>query len=395
MPLVIRPVGDADIPGVIALIADRIGEEDAPEAQLVLEDPEYDRARWSVAVDGDRVVSTMATYPMQAQFGMCEVPAAMVEFVATDGEYEGRGLVRRQFEYHHEDLARRGELFEVMVGITYFYRRLGYEYALPVAPWQTIAEHEVPSMPAGWTVRTAGEDDRNTILGLQAPIQASADFAVGLSDQMWRFLLRSPVYDTVLAEYEGVAQACGRVYRDDDDPFVMDLAGASREGLVAVVAGVAARNPNQNLTLLTRPVAEPNLDDVGTLDQDGQAYYARIGDPIAWLNAVRPELSRRLSASSLADAKGEGMISLYASSIRFSYDHGEVGEFVTGPREQAPISKGGSGIPPDLITSLLVGPLGFCGLADRHPDVSAGKQKELMDVLFPPHSVDVQSWVVP
>ena len=114
-----------------------------------------------------------------------------------------------------------------------------------------------------------------------------------------------------------------------------------------------------------------------------------------FLNAVRPELSRRLTASSLNDAKGEGVISLYASSIRFSYEDGEVGEFVAGPRDQAPISKGGSGVPPDLITSLLVGPLGFAGLAERHPDVNAGKQAELMNVLFPPLTTDVQSWVVP
>lgn len=70
MSIVIRPAGDADIAGVVALIGDRIGEEDAPEAQLVLEDPEYDRTRWTVAVDGDRVVSTMGTYPMLARLGV-------------------------------------------------------------------------------------------------------------------------------------------------------------------------------------------------------------------------------------------------------------------------------------------------------------------------------------
>jgi len=395
MSLTVRHVTDADIPGVVALVADRIGKEDAPEAQLVLEDSEYDRRRWTVAVDGDRVVSTMGTYPMRARFGDLHLPAALVEFVATATDYEGRGLVRRQFDYHHADLLQRGELLEVMVGITYFYRRLGYEYAMPVAPWQEIPSREVPGVPDGWIVRVAGEADRQTIQDLQRPILESTDMSIGLSDQMWRFLLRSPVYDTLLAERGGAPQACGRIYLDDQNPYVMDLAGESRDGLLAILAGVGVRNPDRNLTVLTRPEASPNLDDLGSLSATGEAYYARIGDPVRWLNAVRHELSRRLSASSLAGQSGEGMISLYTSSIRFGYANGEVGEFVRGPREQAPISKGGSGVPPDLVTSLLVGPLGFAGLAERHPDVNAGSQQELMDVLFPPLTLDVQTWVVP
>jgi predicted N-acetyltransferase YhbS len=395
MPPVVRHVTDADISGVVALIADRIGAEDAPEAQLVLEDPAYDRRRWTVAVDGDRVVSTMGTYPMLARLGDIELPAALIEFVATATGYEGRGLVRRQFDYHHADLQRRGELFEIMVGITYFYRRLGYEYALPVAPWQKIPSTDLPAMPGGWAVRVAGEADREMILRLQRPIQDSTDFSVGLSDQMWSFLLRSPVYETLLAEHSGVPQACARIYMDDGDPYVMDLAGTNREAHLAVLAGVGMRNPGRDLVILSRPGASPNVHDLGSLDATGEAYYARIGDPVRWLNAVRDELSRRLSASSLAGESGEGMISLYASSIRFGYADGAVGEFTSGPREQAPISKGGSGVPPDLLTSLLVGPLGFAGLAENHPDMNAGKQDELMNVLFPPLSIDVQSWVIP
>ncbi len=395
MSLVVRPVTDADVPGVVALVADRIGDEDAPEAQLVLDDPAYDRSRWTVAVDGDRVVSTMATYPMLAQFGQCELPAAIVEFVATDADYEGKGLVRKQFAYHQTDLRRRGELFEIMVGITYFYRRLGYEYALPVAPWQTITAAASPAMPEGWSVRSATEADRPLLLDLQRPVQKSVDFAVGLSEQMWGFLLRSPVYDTLLAEYNGVAKACGRVYMDDENPLVMDLAGDSRDSLLAIIAEIASRHPGRDIAVLTRPHMQPNLDDLGSRESTGEAYFSRIGDPVGFLNAVRPELSRRLGESSLAGESGEALVSLYGSSIRFDYAAGEVGEIRAGPREQAPISKGGSGVPPDLVAALLVGPLGFAGLAERHPDVNAGKQAELMNALFPSLTTDVQSWVVP
>ena len=395
MAITIRACTDNDIAGVVALIEERIGAEDAPEARLVLDDQDYDRNRWTVAVDGERVVSTMGTYPMTARLGISEVPAALVEFVATDQAYEGQGLVRRQFDYHQADLERRGELLEVMVGITYFYRKLGYEYALPVAGWQKIASADIPELPAGWSVRSATEKDIDTILRLQRQACATVGFAAGLSEQMWVFLLRSPVYETLLAENDGVPRACGRIYMDDGEPFVMDLAASDRSGMEAVLAGVASHAVGQPVTNLTRPGLPVQLDGLGSIDVTGEAYYTRIGNPVRWLNAVRPELSRRLAASSLADEEGEGMISLYGSSITFAYRAGDVGEFSAGPRVQAPISQGGSGVPPDLMTSLLVGPLGFSALAARHPDVNAGRQAELMDILFPPLSIDVQSWVVP
>ena len=81
--------------------------------------------------------------------------------------------------------------------------------------------------------------------------------------------------------------------------------------------------------------------------------------------------------------------------MRFTYAEGAVGEFTIDRREQSPISKGGSGVAPDLFASLVLGPLGFEGLADRHPDVMGGKQTELMHALFPPIQADFQSWVLP
>ncbi len=393
--IAVRAATEADIDGIVALVEDRIGEEDAPEARLVLENPEFDRSRWSVAVDGHRVVSTMATFPMRVRFGSAHIPGSQIEFVATDGEYEGLGLVRRQFDYHHADLERRGELLQVIVGITYFYRRFGYEYALPIADWRSIPAAALSSIPAGWSVRTASIDDADTLVRLEAEAQRAVDLAVEFTPELWRYVLRSPVYRTVIAEHDGTPVACGRLYLSEDDPYVLDLAGSSRIGIGAVLAAMADTVQDQPLTLLDRAATRPFVAELGTTERSNDAYYARIGDPVAFLNAVRPELSRRLAGSPLAAASGTGMISLYAASIRFDYADGEIATFSWHPGEQAPISKGGSGVAPDRFTSLLVGPLGFSGLADRYPDVNGGRQTGLMEALFPRQLSDVQSWVVP
>lgn len=393
--MVIRPTTDADVQGVIALIEERIGEEDAPEARLVLEDPGFDRRRWSVAVDGDRVVSTMATFPMTLWYGAATIPAAMMEFVATDERYESRGLIRRQFDYHHADLAARGELFQVIVGIPYFYRRFGYEYALPGPGWRTIAVADIPKPPEGWSTRSADEADIETLHDLQVQARTAASVSIGFSNDLWRFTVASSAYTTLLAERDGVAEGCGRLYVWDDKPYVLDLAGSGRAALDAILAEVTRRCPDQDVTVLDRPGIRPLLDGLGTAKRSGDAYYARVGDPTAFLNAARPELTRRLGDSDLAEAQGTGLISLFSSSMTFPYANGEVGEFAPGGVVQAPTSKGGSGVAADRFVSLLVGPDGFSGLAERNPDVYSGDQRGLMEALFPPQVSDVQSWTIP
>ncbi len=62
---------------------------------------------------------------------------------------------------------------------------------------------------------------------------------------------------------------------------------------------------------------------------------------------------------------------------------------------QAPASVGGAGVAPDLAGALLFGPSGIAGLEERHPDVYAGPNEELMQTLFPPLSADLLTFYLP
>ena len=110
-------------------------------------------SRWTVATAGDRIVSTMASFAAEAVVGAAEIPATMIEFVATAREHEAQGLVKRQLETHHRLAAERGEPVQVIVGIPYYYRRFGYELAVPMPGYRTIPNVEVPFLPREWTVR--------------------------------------------------------------------------------------------------------------------------------------------------------------------------------------------------------------------------------------------------
>ena len=163
----VRTARDDDIASIVELIGERIGDEDAQEAELVLRDDRFDRNRWFVAVDGDRLLSTAGIFPGQLRVGEVALGAGAVEFVATREDAEGRGLVRRIMEEIHRTASRRGEVIQWIVGITYFYRRFGYEYAIPVDGVHLFAAGAAPPMPAGWSVRPARLDEIEAIAAAQ------------------------------------------------------------------------------------------------------------------------------------------------------------------------------------------------------------------------------------
>lgn len=392
--IAIRPASDDDVAGIVELVRDRIGEEDAPEAHLVLSDPSFDRSRWTVAVDAGKVVSTSAAFPMNFHYGSAKLTATNIEFVATAETHEGQGLVRRQLDVHHGMAAEHGEAIQIIVGIPYFYRLFGYEYALPVAPLRVLpADVTVPAAP-GWETRAATSDDADIVLGLQDQARRHATVAFGHTRLTWRFILDSPVYQTVIAASRDGDLAMGRIYLDDGMPVLTDVVANDSDGLAAIVAEARTVAPDAPTFLLSRPGLTPHLAAWDT-DDYSYGYYIRIADPVAFLNAVRPVLEKRLRTSPFEARIGNGVISLYGSSIRFGYENGSLSLFEAGGPVPAPGAQGGAGIPPDRFCSLVLGDVGVRELARRHPDVRPGVQAELLTVMFPKVPSDVASWVVP
>ncbi|KGM14782.1 hypothetical protein N867_16035, partial [Actinotalea fermentans ATCC 43279 = JCM 9966 = DSM 3133] len=128
--LVLRTACPADLDQIGELLERRGEPGDACDQRLVALDPDEGWRSTAVVVDGDRVVSTATLLDETLRLGDVVLPAGQVELVATDAAYEGRGLVRALMGWAHAESARRGHLVQEMVGIPYFYRLFGYEYAI-------------------------------------------------------------------------------------------------------------------------------------------------------------------------------------------------------------------------------------------------------------------------
>lgn len=390
--LTLRTARPADLDQIGELLERRGEPGDALDHRLVVEDPDEGWRSCAVVVDGDRVVSTATLLDETLRLRDVVLPAGQVELVATDEAYEGRGLVRALMSWAHAESARRGHLVQEMVGIPYFYRLFGYEYAIaqPLARRLTA----VPGGGAGDVVRPAGPADIPALAAFQAAAQAVSDLAVPHPVARWRWLVAHEATRTLVVERDGRVVASGRI--TPGSGLVAEAAAQDPAAVGDLLDAVARQSESGRVGVVERPgtlvssVCEPLMEPAPAR---AEQYYVRIPDHAAVLEALRPVLSARLAAAGLE--RDEVLLSTYRRHYRFAVGPDGLAPAVVGGPMQDPVEEGGAGVAPDWLASLLFGPWGIEGLARLRPDVTGAGDDELFAALFPPVTADVASYYLP
>lgn len=384
----LRTAGPADAEQLCALLADRGEPADGDDLLSVVRDPD---AGWAgvgvVEVDG-RVVATVTLLEEQVRVGAVTLPAGQVELVATDRAYEHRGYVRALMGWCHDRSAALGHQLQVMIGIPYFYRRFGYVYAFPMPPYAPL--DGVPAVPDGMTTRRGTAADIPAMARLQDALQAGADVAMPHSAGCWRWVTDRPGSAQWVAERAGEVVGTARICEPDDGEVLLgEVAGSEPAGVAAVLAAAATLPGVEEVRVQDRP-GVPGLAELLGERSRADWYYARIPDWPALLDALRPELDRRLTASGLGAGEGELLLSSWASHVVLPYAGGRLGPVRAGGPMQTPISAGGAAVPPDALPHLVLGG-GAAGVLDRFPDAHLGRPEAaaLMAALFPPVRADL------
>ena len=393
--LVLRAATPADLPGIAELLTDRGEESDAEDLELMVSDPEAGWGLCAVVVDGRAVVSTASLMDEQLTIDGVSLPAGQVELVATKRGYEGRGLVRALMDRTHLLSAARGHLLQVMIGIPYFYRLFGYEYAVDIPKARALTG--TPDMvPGDWDLAPATPADLPALQVLQARAQSSFDVTVPHSAPRRRWLLSHSSSRTYLLRRAGQAVGTARVRVDDSGVLLAEAAAVDQLSSEALLAGVCSLQPGTPVSVVDRIGTVPSLtwaDRLATADRRAAQYYLRIADPAALLTALRPVLFRRLAP--LPPRSPELLISTFGRHYRMAIGPGSLGAVGTGGPMQAPYSAGGCAVAPDALGALLFGPLGIAGLTAARPDVYPGPDEELFDAVFPPVTADLLTFYLP
>jgi predicted N-acetyltransferase YhbS len=391
----IRSATPGELEQVAALLTERGEPADAVDLRLVAADPEEGVDSVFVAVDDGRVVATATLLHETVRVGDVSLPAAQVELVATAASHEGRGLVRALMELAHVTSDHRGDVVQVMVGIPYFYRQFGYSYSMPIPGARRLVT--VPDADPAIRVRIADAADVAVMDALQLEEQASAQVAMTHSASCWRWLVARDGSQQWIAERGGVAIATGRATPPDEGMVLGELAGRP-EGIDALIAhahrmGGEATSVMDRHTANAHAVIEPRVEPTDDHDGGGEWFYVRVSRLAPLLNRLRPVLAARWRAAGGEEC--DVMVSSYRSHVRFHLGPDGMSEVVAGGHLQAPVSAGGSGVPPDVLGPLVFGPFGAAGLEPHHPDMWLGRQRELMHALFPPVRSDVLTFYLP
>lgn len=382
----LRESRPADLDELSALLTARGDAFDAQDLRLVVRDAGHDAC--AVVTHEGRVVSTATlldeTVTVRGPRGAAvTLPAGQVELVATDRAHEGRGLVRALMGWAHDRSRRRGHLVQVMLGISYFYRQFGYEYAMPQPRW--LAVRERPDPPADVTVREATPADVPAMDALQR--HPTADVVMPHSARCWQWLLERDGSRQLVAERGGEIVGAGRVLPPHEDPHLGELAVADEAAAVALVAH-EWRSGLQVQQRLGTVGADAIAPLVAPADHERWWYYARVPDFAELLRALAPVLSARLLDAGLTDER-ELVISSFRSHVRLALGPDGVRGVTAGGAMQSVAAVKGSAVPPDAVAQLLLGPHGAVGLAERLPDCYLQTNRDVMAALFPPVHADV------
>ncbi|MFD5618137.1 GNAT family N-acetyltransferase [Streptomyces yangpuensis] len=395
--LVLRQARPADLDQIGALLSERGEPDDAVDHRLVVTDPDAGLSACAVVVDGDRVVSTATLLDEEVCIGGVRLPAGQVELVATDTEYEGRGLVRALMHWAHERSAARGHLVQAMIGIPYFYRLFGYEYAIDIP--QALNVNALPPPGDGnATLRAARPSDIPAMAALQASAQSGFDVTMPHSAACWRWLLDHESSNLVVLEQTGTVIAAARTTPPGEEMLLAE--GAARDEAAAreLLSAVGALAAGEGLQVVHRAGTVTGNAWQEFLDHEprrnAEQYYIRVPDVAALLDRLRPLFRQRLASAGIDRTGRDIVISTFGAHHRIPVLADGLGEVVTGGAMQSPGVVGGAGVAPDQLAPLLFGPHGFEGLTRIRPDVYAADE-ELFQALFPRLTADVLSYYLP
>jgi hypothetical protein len=351
----------------------------------------------AVSVAAAEVVSCVVLFRMQLELGgdpRVRVAVGQPEFVATDPAYRNRGFVRRLTDLVHRWSADRGDLVQLIGGIPYFYRQLGYQYGL-VRPRERLIPPELSLPPsAGWELRRATASDIPAMRRLQDATQQAADVRLPWSPEVWPVLVDLPHGELAVVAKDGVVRGLAYLRGEPGWPVhVQGLAADSFDAAVALLHHGRARRAGSTLVVQDRP-ASPVAAVLGASSlpvPKRKWLYLRVADPVVVLDRMRPVLSQRLAGSVFCRESGSVVVSFYRSAARIEHREGEIVTVTPCPPVAEPAEAGASGVPPDLTASLFFGEGGIAALED-HPDVELGPHRHLLHVLFPPQHVDAMIW---
>jgi GNAT superfamily N-acetyltransferase len=344
-----------------------------------------------------QVVSSLCLIPWTWRYEDVALKAGEMGIVGTLEAYRHRGLIRALVSRFDELLREGGYDLSHIQGIPYFYRRFGYEYAIPLEADLRVEPYLIPDAPSDkpsrYTFRLATLDDLPALMRLYAEAANDLSISAVRDEASWRYLFGPSLQTEMVAEtwlaLDEARQPAG-YFRFPQHGFgeglivneVSRLSGDAALAVLGQLKTLAAGHDKPYIRLnipagsaLAQVARYRGAHDVGTY-----AWQIRLMDVGRLLQKLAPVLERRIAASPFAGLRQNVCFNLYREAFELRFKEGKLAAVEPlGFSDRAAIR-----IPPPLAAPLLLGYRSREELAQAHHDVSVwGEWRHLVDVLFP------------
>jgi Acetyltransferase (GNAT) domain len=379
---------------------------------------------------GERSVSRLWVIPLTIRVGAATVRMDGIGGVGTEEDCRHRGYSRRVLEATVDWMRQRDAAISMLYGIPNFYPKFGYATAGPEHFIELTRLSEPAILPAGWRARPFAAADLPAVRRLYDQNSASGVGPAVRSPEApcWsRLTAPRAEHDDdcrIVVDPDGQVRAyvwrarwhweVGIFERQHRDALVlgevMADGPAAADAALAACRQWAAEEPAARPEPVTKvllalppegPIAASATRQAARFVQSHTACggsMARVLDVGRLLEALKPELARRLQASRSA----------FAGAIHFCTDLGDAvlqvtteGLTVAGPNDpasrtregaapaRARIPSGGAGtvelcLPQTVLARLALGAFPPDDLLDRLEQPVTGQARELVCTLFPP-----------
>jgi hypothetical protein len=374
------------------------------------------------SVEGVPIVACCCLQRYQWSYDGIPLVVGRPEVVTTIPQYRHRGLTRTLFAAVHHRSEQEGHLLQAIVGIPYFYRRLGYEYALdlggkcilPIAPPPQSTERQLL-----YFLREATLED---IPFLQHCYDTKRTSLVrsSITEAIWRYYIDGwkahPDYDhirsvQIITNQAGSAQGflltTPRRWWKRMEIYALELTEQASwfnvlPSLLQTLIDYGQHMPieREDTLPLTELVftlgrTHPTYEVLGAegyaiIWQPPDGWYIRIPDVPKFLTHISPALQRRLDTSILRGYTGDLKLDTYTGGVRLLLEQGRFLAAESWERDPY-VNDADAHMPPNLLWQLI---LGYRSIDELHaiPDVLVDRKEQVvLNTLFPARS----SFVLP
>lgn len=389
-----KPETDEDYEALYKVMDAAFSDEDVRgiTRRFVEHHPDMNREHFFMVKHGEKAVAGLLLIPQVWKIGGVEMKVAEMGCVGTDPLHRRKGVQWILNDEFDKYAIEQSYDLCVLAGIPYFYRQLGYQYAVELDYSTEIELAKIPEKESGIRVEKFTEDHVDKADRLLRKAQEGYLVHSVRTEEVWEMQQETGTYGG--EPFQAVSLLLGDkfvgyyryVVDKEKGTFYIKELGIDENVSVGDLAGVIKGHASgMGLTVLKTGL--PHQDEVnrylisrGAKTNRPYAWQVKVLDLTRFLTKLRPVLESRIEDSEFKDVSKDLTLNFWRFAVSMKIVGGKIVsiEKVHGEKDRT------NGMNPYAFIKLALGYKSRSKLEEMYPDFWVrGDMGGLIDVMFP------------